>query len=404
MTSKSKSQQEQHIKARASFMEGLSPLTQSNSQTDPQTDPVSTLIPTGTWIADLSGSEFCGVTSADLGIPRRLPNGQWILFYGDTFSGDKVGAGDWRSPVALIFEWDGDPTHPMVLVKAAGIDPKYADQLIPYTHDSPPWANGGISTKIPGDAIINDDVLYLQVVVNHGFGTVPRIEIWSLSLTDGSTAWTLVTTFPGDLHGGLAQLWSWDYCAKDGYIYIVSTEFKDGGPVILRRVRKGDIADPSKYVGWGWADEQWAWGNEPTSITPNGEDGLAPEQWRELTLRFVVDDKDNVLFVLFGGLCLSHGGLGYRVLTAPTDNLHAAPLQMAVLGTTWDKNDPAHGYAAQVYGGYVLGAIPHNDGTIELALIGSQWNTDTNLVYKAEQFRAILANTTVNAGKGSKVG
>jgi Domain of unknown function (DUF4185) len=350
--------------------------------------PATPELPNGTWVADLTGPQLNnGVTSTDLGEPRLLPDGRLIFFFGDTFSGLKVGEGDWRSPVALIGKWDFNPAHPIVWDVAAGADPNYAQQLIPYTHDSPPaWTNGGISTRIPSDAIVVDGVIYLHVIANHGFGNVPYTEIWSSA--DNGASWKLVTNgFAGNLHNGLAQLWSWDYCPEDGYIYVVSTGFQRDKGMILRRVLPQNIGIPSNYETWGWSGQnsKWAWGNEPTPITPDGE------TWGELSLRRIGKGK-----WILGGLVLSQSALGYRVFAAPTDNLHLAPLQLPVLGSTWADNDPAHGKVAQVYGGFVLpGAQLDVEGGV--GLVVSQWNTHDGSPYKAMQFRATIKDTTATA-------
>jgi hypothetical protein len=39
---------------------------------------------------------------ADLGASVIAPNGTLVSVFGDTFSGNRVGEGDWRSPVILI--------------------------------------------------------------------------------------------------------------------------------------------------------------------------------------------------------------------------------------------------------------------------------------------------------------
>ena len=56
-------------------------------------------------MADLTGpgiSDRWGVTATDLGAAVRAPDGKLVAVFGDTFSGNKVGVGDWRSPVVLI--------------------------------------------------------------------------------------------------------------------------------------------------------------------------------------------------------------------------------------------------------------------------------------------------------------
>src|ERR1700726_905535 len=53
-------------------------------------------------LADLTGpniTERWGVTCTDLGASVLAPNGKLVSVFGDTFSGRRVGQGDWRSPV-----------------------------------------------------------------------------------------------------------------------------------------------------------------------------------------------------------------------------------------------------------------------------------------------------------------
>ena len=42
-----------------------------------------------------------GVGGTDLGMPVRQPNGNIAYIFGDTFSCNGIGCGDWRSPVLL---------------------------------------------------------------------------------------------------------------------------------------------------------------------------------------------------------------------------------------------------------------------------------------------------------------
>ena len=64
-------------------------------------------------VADITGpgiTDRWGVTCADLGASVSAPNGTLVSVFGDTFSGNRVGEGDWRSPVILI--GTGDASHP----------------------------------------------------------------------------------------------------------------------------------------------------------------------------------------------------------------------------------------------------------------------------------------------------
>ena len=126
------------------------------------------------------------------------PNGKLVSVFGDTFSGRKVGQGDWRSPVVLI--GTGDADHEIVYERAGGDDPNYARQLWHYIHDdaSTGWTRGGISTVIPSDLLCVDDSIYLHAIVNRGFGNVIWTEIWRSD--DSGISWAHMgedAKFPG---------------------------------------------------------------------------------------------------------------------------------------------------------------------------------------------------------------
>jgi Domain of unknown function (DUF4185)/Homeodomain-like domain len=346
-------------------------------------------------LADLTGpgiTDRFGVTCADLGASILAPNGTLVSVFGDTFSGNKVGEGDWRSPVILI--GTGNAGHRIVYLRAGGPDPGYAKQLWYYYHDdaSTGWSHGGISTVIPSDLLVVDDSMYLHAIVNHGYGTVIWTEIWKSD--DNGVSWTHMgpqAKFPPDLCGGFAQCWSWDYDPDDEWVYVVSTGFQRNKGIILRRVRPENIGNRDEYSGWGYANNKWAWGNAPTPITPPGE------TWGELCLRRL----DGRTWVL-GGFLSSKYALGYRTIHDPTANLFQARLQTPVVGSSWDDEDQAHNRVAQLYGGYVLprSRLDVIGGT---GLVVSQWNTATGWPYRAMQFRASLKDTTDAGGAGDPI-
>jgi hypothetical protein len=335
-------------------------------------------------LADITGpgiTDRWGVTCTDLGASIIAPNGSLVSVFGDTFSGNTVGDGDWRSPVILIGA--GDANHPITYQRAGGTDPEYAHQLWRYSHRT--GASGrprrGISTVIPSDLLRVDDTLYLHAIVNRGFGNVVWTEIWRSD--DSGVSWRHLgddTRFPATLHDGHAQCWSWDYDPVDGWIYVVSTGFQRDKGIILRRVRPDNIGDLSKYSGWGRTKRGWAWGKEPTPLTPDGE------TWGELSLRRLANGK-----WILGGFLSSKYALGYRVIDSPTAG-HDAPLQTPVVGSAWDAEDHANNRVAQLYGGYVLpGSKLNVSGGV--GLVVSQWNTARGWPYRAMQFRATLRDT-----------
>jgi Domain of unknown function (DUF4185) len=343
-------------------------------------------------LADITGpgiTDRWRVTCADLGASITAPNGTLVSVFGDTFSGNRVGHGDWRSPVILI--GTGDATHQISYHRAGGADPDYARQLWRYAHRT--VASGrmrrGISTVIPSDLLRVGDALYLHVIVNRGFGNVVWTEIWRSD--DSGISWRHLgeqAKFPGGLHDGHAQCWSWDYDPVDGWVYVVSTGFQRDKGIILKRVRPESIGDAREYSGWGYADGRWSWGAEPTPMTPDGE------TWGELSLRRLAKGK----WVL-GGFLSSKYALAYRVIDRPT-GVRDAPLQLPVVGSAWDAEDHANNRVAQLYGGYVLPGS-HLDRAGGVGLVVSQWNTARGWPYRAMQFRATLGDTTTSGqGKG----
>jgi Domain of unknown function (DUF4185)/Homeodomain-like domain len=337
-------------------------------------------------VADMTGpgiTDRWGATCADLGASVPAPNGKLVSVFGDTFSGNRVGEGDWRSPVALI--GTGDADHQIRYEYAGGADPNYARQLWDYVHDdaSTGWTLSGISTVIPSDLLRFGKSLYVHAIVNRGFGNVIWTEIWSSA--DNGVSWQHMgekAKFPGALHNGYAQCWSWDYDPDDGWVYIVSAGFQRDRGMILRRVRPEDIGDMWKYSGWGWAKNRWAWGNEPTPITPGGE------TWGELCLRRLENGK-----WILGGFLSSRYALGYRTIDSPVADLYDAPVQMPVVGTSWDHEDHANNRVAQLYGGYVLPGS-QLDVVGGVGLVVSQWDTATGWPYRAMQFKATVNDTT----------
>ena len=337
-------------------------------------------------LLDLTGpglTDRWGVTATDLGAVVLAPNGKLVAVFGDTFSGPRVGEGQWRSPVVLI--GTGSARHPIVWERAGGPDPDFAEQLWFYRHDTtgPHWTQGGISTVLPSDLLRVHDSIFLHAMVVRGFPEVIWTEIWRSD--DSGVSWHHLgkqAKFPADLHGGHAQCWSWDYDPDDDWVYVVSTGFKRDKGIILRRVRPADIGDRRKYSGWGFARGRWGWNNEPTPITPAGE------TWGELSFRRL--EKDSWIL---GGFLSSQYALGYRTVEGPTANMHETPIQLAVRGSSWADEDHGGSRVAQLYGGYVLPGsrldVPGGVG-----LVVSQWKTDSGWPYKAMQFTSTVRDTT----------
>ena len=332
-------------------------------------------------VKDLTGpglTDRFGAMCTDLGASVRAADGHLVSVFGDTFSGNRVGSGDWRSPVILI--GTGDATHPIVYTRAGGADPRYARQLWRYRHrTSPGLLRLGISTVIPSDLLRVGDTLYLHAIVNLGLGNVRWTQIWRSD--DRGVSWHSLgrpAKLPAGLYSGYAQCWTWDYDPTDGWVYVVSTGFQRNKGLILRRVRPDSVEDQSAYLAW--ADGRW--GAEAAVITPPGE------TWGELSLRRL----DCGRWVL-GGFLSSRYALGYRVMSSPTDDLTEIPVQRPVRGCEWEDEDHDRCRVAQLYGGYLLPGS-RVDVTGGVGLVVSQWNTARGWPYRVMQFRVTLTDTS----------
>ncbi|MGI9125343.1 MAG: DUF4185 domain-containing protein [Mycobacterium sp.] len=339
-------------------------------------------------VRDITGpgiTDQFGMTCTDLGASVQAADGNLVSVFGDTFSGSRVGIGDWRSPVILIGA--GDATHPIVYHRAGGADHRYARQLWRYKHrPNPGLLRRGISTVIPSDLLRVDDTLYLHAIVNRGFGNVVWTEIWRSD--DNGVSWQNLgesARFPASLYSGHAQCWTWDYDPIDGWVYVVSTGFQRNKGLILRRVRPEHIGVQDRYEGWA----RGRWGSDADIITP------PRETWGELSLRRLACGT-----WLLGGFLSSSYALGYRAIASPTTDLKRVPVQRPVLGCGWDEEDHDGCQVAQLYGGYILPGS-RLDVTGGVGLVVSQWNTARGWPYQVMQFRVTLRDTSVDTTSDS---
>ncbi|WP_245713948.1 DUF4185 domain-containing protein [Nocardia vaccinii] len=324
-------------------------------------------------IKDVTGpghTDGFGIGGTDLGVMCRTPSGRILAVFGDTFRDPGVGGPEWRSPVGLFsdttalddgIEWS----------EACGDDPKYAGQLIDYSHD-----NGEFTTILPSDVITVGDKIYLHVMVNNGLQHVIRTELWRSD--DDGRHWTNTgVRFPADLHHNLAQLITWDL-HPNGWVYIMSTSFTRNDPLILRRVPHDQIENPDAYQGWGWADGGWNWASPPTPVL---EDVTSGAKFGETSLRYI---QGQWFLVNFDASTSDGSGIDVRVFADITENLYQTRKTTPIRGTAWGmEGDDA---VAQLYGPSIIpGSTP--DGGFHILL--SQWNTAAanGWPYRVMQFK-----------------
>jgi hypothetical protein len=99
---------------------------------------------------------------------------------------------------------------------------------------------------------------------------------------------------------------------------------------------------------------------------------------------------------ILGGFLASEYALAYRVVDSPVANMHTAPVQKPVIGTSWAAEDHLKNRVAQLYGGYVLPGSRF-DIAGGIGLVVSQWHTTDGWPYRAMQFKAALKDTPKTA-------
>ncbi|ETT24099.1 secreted protein [Rhodococcus aetherivorans] len=320
-------------------------------------------------VADATGpghTDRFGMAATDLGVMTRTPSGRILAVFGDTFRDPRVGSADWRAPVALFSDTtrldDGIRWH-----EAAGPDSGYARQLLPYDH-------GDGTTVLPSDVITIGPDIFLHVMVNKGLGNVVRTEIWKSS--DDGKSWSRTPAeFDAGLHGGFAQLWTWAR-DDDGWVYVFSTGFQRDKGAILRRVREDRITDPDAYIGWGWRDGQWNWGNPPTPVL---EKQPSAEKFGEMCLRKI---QNKWVLVNFDASTVGGYDIDIRILDKPTDNLYQVRKTTPIRGSAWAEEGGDR--IAQLYGPSIVPGSTLDGG---LHLLVSQWKTADGWPYRAMHFK-----------------
>lgn len=334
-------------------------------------------------VVDLTGpgiTDRFRIGGTDLGTTTTAPDGRLVSVFGDTFASPRAGGRGWRSPVVLFGDpasvptgvrWTGAAGRRRVLLRGG------ARQVVRYLHQVPRRFAGRwnrVTTVLPTDVIRIGDVLYLHVMVCRELGRVHWTEIHASR--DGGETWRPAGAHrPGEHHGGLFQMLTWER-GDDGYVYAFTTGFQRAHGLVLHRVPEDRLLVPSAWQSWGFSpDDGWAWGRPPTIALPGA--------FGELSLRRV---EDRWLLSLFDAG-------GYRIdvldLDSPVADLHTARRVTVLRGCDWPDEDHAAGRVAQLYGGYVLPGSRLDD----LHLVVSQWHTARGWPYRAMQFRTDLTPT-----------
>ena len=306
---------------------------------------------------DVAGkhSRHVGLGATDLGTMAPLGGGEFAMIFGDSFSGQRFGEGDWMSPVGVVARMNEDGFIEIIRPLNRG---ERVEQTVGYLHEDK-------LTLIPSDVINLDGTLYMQAMWNRGIGNVDETEIFKS--TDGGKSWSSIGTTPADYMSGMGNLISWEK-GPDGYIYVVSTQFKRDDPVYLSRFREQDIADRSKWQLFDPASGKWGDSGAPILSGSNIEAG-------EMNLRYI---QGKWVLVMFNEATLA---IEVRISDTLAQDWADVPVATVAKHGPW-SNAQTPGNFSQPYGGYIVPGSTIAD----MDIVVSQWNTDTHARYMSTQF------------------
>jgi hypothetical protein len=294
-----------------------------------------------------------GIGAADLGEVVELPDGRLVAIFGDSFAGDKVGAGTHYPSVAVPVTFD-DQGRPQFGAPLTGPDGSL-NVLFP-----PPPQAAGKNTLPAGSIRMRDGTTYVMAT-----GT-------SNLKPDGGSWLTHVTNNPSGGWQPIAGSWRAPgaaptqisgFQAADGNVYIAADSFDRSQGVTMYRVDPGHVADRAAWQPWtgtGWGTNQQA--AIPISRTPFGE------------LSFREVDGHPVL----SGFNQGSGNVEVRVANDPT-RLFSSPTTVVAQ----QSNPQAPNFVPQNYGGFILPGSTLD----KLKLFVSQWNTTINTPYNTQEFQ-----------------
>lgn len=311
-------------------------------------------------IRDLTGPDETGQFAApwtDLGIPARCPDGSMLFVCGDTFDGGGVGGPDWRAPIGLR----SSSTDLDNLRIDGSVGGSHADGLVPEDHHP---MDGGYTTAIPSDVFTIGGTMYLHLMRGVIYQT-HHSDFWRS--TDNGETWQYLCQWPGDQYGGQFQQKTYAV-ADDGYCYVLSTVFNRDvvSGLLLHRVPQNQLGTPGAYQPWGYANNSWAWGNPPSTIT-------TARRWGEICFRAMGGQYG------FTWLNMTPVEIRAQIFPLPTSNLYTTPEQTMIVNTAIGTETGNR--VTSPYGGFIVPGATFADFDICV----SQWYDDQD--YRVMQYR-----------------
>lgn len=236
------------------------------------------------------------------------------------------------------------------------------EQLVKYTHTDQ-------LTLIPSDLLNVNGVLYMHASWNRGIGNVEGTGIWQSN--DQGKTWTQIVSAPSNYNYGMMNTLSWEL-GEDGYVYVMSSQFKRADDVYLSRFRPENITNRAAWEHYGQTDGVWSWSNE-FRVTPILSENLNAG---EMSLRRM---DGHWVLAMFNAATYS---IEIRVAQDIAREWNSIKPAVAVVGGNWAAAQTP-GNFAQLYGGY----IAPGSTLANMNVVVSQWNTSNNRVYNSTQFK-----------------
>jgi hypothetical protein len=296
-----------------------------------------------------------GIGAADLGEVVRLPDGRYVAIFGDSFSGDKVGAGTHYPSVAVPLTFDGKdrPRFGAPLTGPGGSP----NVLFRSARQA-----AGKNTLPAGSILMRDGTTYVMATGTTNLN--PDGGSWLTRVdNDPSRGWRPIRS--SWRAAGAAPTQISGFQSTDGNVYVAADAFDRSQRITMYRVDPGHVTDRSAWQPWtgtGWGTPEHA--AAPISRTPFGE-----LSFREVDGRPVLS-----------GFNQGTGSLEVRVAHDPT-RLFSGDTPTTVVAQQSNPEGP--NFVPQNYGGFILPGSTLN----RLNLFVSQWNTIDNTPYNTQHFQ-----------------
>lgn len=303
---------------------------------------------------DVANSTQFGVGATDLGISFEMPNGKTAYMFGDSFSGDEPGEGEWHSPVMFISSTKNPgKDNPITFESAAGYDGTgMAPEIMPNEHDT---SGNGEFSIVPNDGLSFPETG--EVVVSYQSvrsWDKNDNEFWQTNYAglayspDGVSFYRAGPQWENNENN--SSPFQMQSLERDGdWVYIASVKAgRQQGPMMLQRVHWTKVMDKSAYKCWNGEN----WGDECKSIIPEakmGEPSISKLEDGVWAMTYLNDEKRAIVS---------------RYSTYPT-----GPWSEEKTQVTWDQQP-------YVYGGFIAEGSSSKPG--DLTMTVSRWEPKTS--------------------------